>query len=403
MSTYRLQLTSTHHERTAELGEKVSFFASLVLDPGCRPVFDGEVRYKLVKNGGEVVDSGTYNSGSYTAAVRFSSDEPSFFRCMFEGYRGGEKVAEAAIGAIVAPGLLRPSLPVPEDFDAFWRAEIEELGKIPANVRMTEVERCDSICVYDVQGDCVGGQGVSGILARPSAPGKYPAILQLHGAGVRTSSAGRQLYLAEKGFLTLAVNAHGLENGHSPEWYIAEEQRWLSGYSRRGFDTGDPTQVYMKNMFLRVVRAGEILKSMPEWDGKNLWVFGGSQGAWQSLVGGALLPGVTGVAVWIPAGCDMYGGGWPFADLTHVKEKNPNYLKTMPYFDGCSMASRIGDIPVHFEVGLTDTTCKADGIMAAYNMLRSTQKEVVFHFQMTHETLESTVTALDRFIMSHLK
>jgi len=53
-------------------------------------------------------------------------------------------------------------------------------------------------------------------------------------------------------------------------------------------------------------------------------------------------------------------------------------------------------------VGLIDGVCKADGVMAAYNSLKTPKKELSLHFQMQHETLESVICELDRFIMTHL-
>ena len=41
--------------------------------------------------------------------------------------------------------------------------------------------------------------------------------------------------------------------------------------------------------------------------------------------------------------------------------------------------------------------------MAAYNSLKTPRKELVLHYQMGHETFESAMTELDRFIMTHLK
>ena len=41
--------------------------------------------------------------------------------------------------------------------------------------------------------------------------------------------------------------------------------------------------------------------------------------------------------------------------------------------------------------------------MAAYNSLKTPHRELILHYQMAHETLESAMAELDRFIMTHLK
>ena len=113
------------------------------------------------------------------------------------------------------------------------------------------------------------------------------------------------------------------------------------------------------------------------------------------------MPKVSGMAVWIPAGADMAGGGWPFN--YYAGKPVPEKLRhTMAYFDSTSFATRIDKIPVICEAGLIDTVCKADGVMAAYNSLATPDKTLNLHYQMGHETLESEIAEMERFIMIHL-
>ena len=58
---------------------------------------------------------------------------------------------------------------------------------------------------------------------------------------------------------------------------------------------------------MRVLRALEYLKTRPEWDGKNLGVNGGSQGALQATWGAALDPDVTEANVYINWCCNLAG------------------------------------------------------------------------------------------------
>lgn len=404
MDFYMLIVCGSHQERCAKKGETVSFFPTLLNCASNGKVYDGMIRWKLERNAEQLVSRGEIPSASYTGGVAFRAEEAGYYKATFEAFRNGVSVAEKEIGVLVDPELIRPALPVPDDFTAFWNRQLEDLRKIPAAAVLTPLDSSEQLAAFDLKAECVGNCPVSGIFMRPASvsPGKHPAILLPHGAGVRTAGYGRIAGWAAKGFLALDINAHGLENGHSPDWYH-EKGRELAGYPNWGFDSGDPERPYMRNMFLRVVRALELLASMPEWDGKNLWLFGGSQGAWQSLAGAALMKKVSGIAVWIPAGCDTYNGGWPFAGLIGKTEKSPALRRTLPYYDGCSLCSQIDEIPVLFSVGLIDKVCKADGVMAAYNSLKTPRKELVLHYQMGHETFESAMTELDRFIMTHLK
>src|SRR5215510_1912706 len=42
-----------------------------------------------------------------------------------------------ALGAVVAPEKIQPSIPAPADFDAFWKAKIAALRKVPAKPELT--------------------------------------------------------------------------------------------------------------------------------------------------------------------------------------------------------------------------------------------------------------------------
>lgn len=404
MDSYFLILCSTHQERAAEIGETVSFFPTLLNGNGNRKIYDGTIRWKLEYNAQIVLGTGEFSSATYTNAVTFLVDKAGWFCATFEGVRNGVIVAEKRIGVIVAPEMIRPSLSVPDDFDIFWQKQLEKLSKVPKDYHLTPLDSSQTVCSFDLQAPCVNGQNISGIFMRPqtTAPRKHPAILLPHGAGLRSAGYGRVAYWAAKGFLALDVNAHGLKNGCAPEYYQEKADGEFANYMTRGFDSGDPSKPYAVNLFLRIVRALEFLSSMPEWDGRNLWLFGGSQGAWQSMAGAYLMPKVSGLACWIPAGCDLYSGGWPFAYLIG-KEKSESLRRTMPYFDGCSFCSKLDNISVLFCVGLIDYVCKADGVMAAYNSLKTRFKELEIHYQMQHETMEGVMTALDRFVMTNLK
>ena len=83
---------------------------------------------------------------------------------------------------------IRPTTVNPEDFDAFWTGAIAEARKQPLDPKMTLLpERCTSTQnVYHVsfQNERPGSR-IYGILIVPKKTGKYPAVLQVPGAGIR--------------------------------------------------------------------------------------------------------------------------------------------------------------------------------------------------------------------------
>ena len=401
MPEYYMLSFSSHQDRAALRGETVSFYGTLL--DASRRVLGATIKWRIERNASELVAVGEYPSDSYLSGASFKAEKNGWYRCTFDAYLDGKWVAVTSIGALVAPKTIKPTLPVPADFDEFWQRQRERVDAIPINLQLTPLEKDTVLEVFDLQADCTNNTPVSGIFARPvnARKGRHPAILVPHGAGVRSAGEGRFLSFAAKGFLSLDINAHGLPNGKPVEFYDKIGNGDLMGYPLRGFDTGDPEKVYMLGVFQRVYRALEALIAMPEWDGRNLWIFGGSQASWQSFAGAALMPKVSGISVWIPAGADMAGGGWPFN--SYAGKTVPEAMRrTMAYFDSTSFATRIDKIPVICEAGLADVVCKADGVMAAYNSLATKDKTLNLHYQMGHETLESEIAEMERFIMTHL-
>ncbi len=280
------------------------------------------------------------------------------------------------VGAMVAPEEIRPSGTEPADFDAFWKAQREALNKVPVKATRVEVpvsaDLKDKVVCYDVKVDCAGAKPVSGYLAMPAkaAPKSLPAIVSYHGAGVR--SANKPLRYAQNA-ICLDVNAHGIENGKPADYYSNLDKNVLKDYRRAGKQNRD--EFYFKEMYLRVMRALDYVKSLPEWDGKTLIVHGGSQGGGQSLVAASLDPQVTLCVAGVPALGDHAGRmvgrqpGWPF--LYSAKDgvpSDPEASKTAEYFDNNNFAKRI-KCETFVSTGFIDTTCVPTSVYSAYNSI----------------------------------
>lgn len=401
-NTYRMTVTGSHQEGMAAVNEKVFFFPTVYCNE--TPLFRGEIRWTLCRNLTEQVQEGVIRLENRVPFMSCSSPEPAYLKCVFRFVSEEGDAYSQEIGVLVAPEGLKPSLPAPDDFDDFWNCQKERLLAIPLNLRLQPLPSSGpEIEAFDLTADCAG-MPVRGELLRPAdRRGRLPAIIVPQGAGVRSAGVGTAQYWAARGFLALDINAHGIENGHEPFWYRTLSEGALRDYPARGFDSGDPEKAYALGMFLRMKRAIDAVASLPEWDGRNLIVYGGSQGAWQSFAGAYLDSRVSTLASWIPAGSDMFNGGWPCQGAMPCRsEKRDSYERVLPYFDNCSFASRLR-IPVMIAAGLIDNVCKADGVMAVYNSCLSEKKELSLHYQMGHETPECVRTALDRFVMRNLK
>jgi cephalosporin-C deacetylase len=284
--------------------------------------------------------------------------------------------AAAMAGAAFDPLQIKPSLPVPDDFDAFWAAQKKKLAAVPPKAQMTEVKTAvKGAQAFDIKVDCIGAP-VSGYFGRPvkAAAKSLPAILFVHGAGVRSSNPGSVYWTEQQGgMLALDINAHGIENGKPASFYTDLANGALKDY--RSVGRGDREKNYFLGMFLRLIRAIDFLTAQPEWDGKTLIVYGSSQGGFQALAAAGLDERVSYLCAGVPAGCDHTGiavdriNGWP--KMVTITDGKPaaEELQTARYFDAMNFATRAKAKGAAVTVGFIDTTCPPTSVYAAYNAL----------------------------------
>jgi len=294
------------------------------------------------------------------------------------------------LGVRVDPWKIRPGNPkCPADFDEFWAKKRAELDKVPVKAARKEValggklaQKYPNVVCYDIKVDCAGGAPVSGYLCMPrgAEPKSLPAVVFFHGAGVRSSI--RQCSYGTKA-ITFDVNAHGIENGKPGKFYKELSDTKLKNYWHRSLE--DHENIYFVGMYMRVMRALDYVKTLPEWDGKTLIVCGGSQGGAQTIAAAALDPQVTLAAPSVPALCDLGGRlvkrrpGWPVHFYRPIgKQTDPKLVAETAYVDSVFFAQRI-KCPVYFSTGGIDNVCHAAGVFAAYNAVPGKNKKLYYH------------------------
>ena len=360
-------------------GEVVSFMVQLTTNS---PVAkDAELAWKISKDGVAPMHTGTLKLAQGTGKVTAKLDEPGHLLCNVSATVKGRPVA-ALGGAAVDPLQIKPSLPVPDDFDAFWAEQKQKLATVPMNARVTSVRYASTNAeCFDVQADCAGGAPMSGRYAKPAGakPRSLPAILLVQGAGVNSSSLASAVTWAERGFLAMDINAHGLPNGKPAPFYSQLSEGALKGYPHFGRESRDTC--YFLGMFLRVIRAIDFLAAQPEWDGKTVVVYGSSQGGFQAFAAGGLDERVSFIAAGVPAGCDHTGvvvgrvNGWPKLVPGGPDGKpDPKVLQVSRYFDNVNFATRTKAKGAFVTVGFIDQTCPATTVYAAYNSLKIPKK-----------------------------
>ncbi len=353
--------------------------------------------------------SGTIPLKDGIATVTVSSNQPCFLRCAATFTSAEERPFRDAVGIGFSPEKIGLSLPVPDDFDAFWSEQKKRLAAVPMKPTLALVEpSSDDVSCYDVQVPCVEPAPVSGYLAIPkdARPHTLPAILWVHGAGVRSSSLANAVTGARKGMLSMDINAHGLPNGKPNAFYQQQAQGPLKNYRLDGRENRDT--VYFRAMYVRLVRAIDFLTSRPEWDGKIVAVIGHSQGGGQALVAGGLDPRVTIVASGVPALCDHSGraagriNGWP--KLVPQREDgtpDPQILQTGRYIDAVNFATRCRAATI-MSVGFVDGTCPPSTGYAAYNALPAEEKKILTRPRMGHAAPGDIQAAFLQWITKHV-
>ena len=310
----------------------------------------------------------------------------------------------ALAGAGVDPLLIKPSQPAPDDFDAFWMAKKALLAAVPFEVKLTGVESAVAgVTAFDVQATSLGAP-VSGYLAVPTGarPKSLPAILTVHGAGVSSAGLAGTVGWAREGALAMDINAHGLPNGRPAEYYQGLRDGELKAYSTRGRDSRET--IYFLGMFLRLIRAIDVLTARPEWDGKTVVVYGSSQGGAQALAAAGLDSRVTFFVAGVPAMCDHTGAlagriaGWP-KFIPTGETPRPEVAAAVRYYDAMNFAARI-KAAAFFTIGFIDTTCPPTSVYATYNVLRA-PKEIFHNIAAGHTNTPAASAASRAVVLAH--
>ena len=324
------------------------------------------------------------------AAISTSLDRPGFVRIEADLLdAAGTSPARFDGGAGADVDAIRADTPEPADFDAFWARRKAALASEPmdgAACREIPSGRAD-VRLFAISVPCAGGRPSTGHLSVPAAPGCYPAQIHFHGYNNSWSEHAYKPLKAETlhaDRVFIDLSAHGFELDREPEYYAALRKSCGSNGHDYAFDpiqNSDPDTAYFGGMAWRILRGLEYLKSRPEWNGRDLVVEGGSQGALQSIWAAALDHDVTECRPYIPWCCNLAG---PASGRAHGDWFVP-WVPALAYYDPVNMAKRIPDtcrMTVEW-AGLGDYICPPSGVMAFYNSL-ACPKAITFVQGATH-------------------
>ena len=402
----KVAVATDHANWNYSIGEKVNFTITVTKNGSLVP--NASVRYEI---GPEKQDP-TQKKSAIAATGMIKVDggtlsKAGFLRCIAIAEVDGKEYRNLATAGF-APGNIQPTVENPADFDNFWEKAKEDLAKIPMDAKMTLMpERCtEKTNVYHVnlQNYRLGAR-LYGILCVPKKEGKYPALLQVPGAGVR--AYGGDIATAEKGVITFQIGIHGVPVDMNPTVYTDLGAGPLSGYFNYNMD--DKDRFYYKRVYLGCVRANDFLTSLPQYDGSNLAVTGGSQGGALSIITTALDARVKSLGAFYPALSDVTGylfdraGGWPhyFDKANRLANEKKDKISTISYYDVVNFARRV-KVPGYYSWGYNDETCPPTSMYAAYNVI-SAPKELYLALDTGHWTYPEQGEKMSAWLLGRLK
>jgi cephalosporin-C deacetylase-like acetyl esterase len=409
IGTVQVRVSTDRADWRYEPGQPVRF--RIVATRDGHPLTGVRVNYRI---GPEMMPPKIEQSATLTAdgitVEGGTMNEAGFLRCIATVEQNGRTYRGLATAAF-RPETIKPTQKEPADFDDFWSAGKAALAKLPIDARITPLPEYGNTAAdcFQVNLQNVGmGAAPSrfyGILCEPKAPGKYPALLSVPGAGVRPYR-GLAL-IAARGFITLQVGIHGIPVTMEQSVYDSLGAGALMNYNAFGLDNRD--RYYFRRVYLGCVRANDFLTSHPKWDGTNLAVTGGSQGGALSIVTAALDPRVRGLAAYYPALSDVTGylenraGGWPhmFRADGPQSHRSPEKIETTRYYDVVNFARRV-KVPGLYSWGFNDETCPPTSMYSAYNVIPG-QKKLLLALETGHNNIPEQVTEVDAWLQAFLK
>lgn len=375
---------------------------------------DGELKYSIGNDMLQPDKHGSVKLKNGRAVINMGTKKTPGFRDMKLSVSLDGKTYEHHIKVGFSVDKIKPYTQEPQDFRSFWQKNVEELKQVPMSyTKELYKDYCtDKIDCYLVklQIDKMG-HSMYGFLFYPknAQPGKHPVVLCPPGAGIKTiKDPMRNKYYAENGFVRFEVEIHGLDPRISSETF-GEISRAFNdrngGYLANGLENKDI--YYMKHVYVGLVRCIDFLTSLPEWDGKNVAVQGGSQGGALAIIAAGLDSRVTQCVANHPALSDMAGyaakggtGGYPHFCRQPQILSNKDCLNTLAYFDVVNFA-RYVKAPTYLTWGYNDVTCPPTTSYAVWNTLKCTKESLLIPIN-EHWTTTETNRGQMEWIKAHL-
>ena len=299
---------------------------------------------------------------------------PGFLRCRAT-VAGDPDPVMAECGVGFDPERIRPVLPEPEDFDAFWADSLGKLDSIPADPQCDEIPEMstEDYTAYRVSFANIGKKRIYGVMSVPTAKHgtpPFPTVFEVPSAGPPVIDPAAFAFKAlPRNYIIFNVNVFDFDPGQDQETRdrLYKELMEKGNYTARGLESRE--SYYFYSSVVGIHRAMKWLYDREDVDKNRFVYYGGSQGGFFGFNQMALAEGrFTAGLPHIPAFGDTSGYLIGRHPMRPPGEDADAVVKTMSYFDPVHFARRIS-CPIMVTVGFIDNACHPSGVYAAYNTL----------------------------------
>lgn len=371
---------------------------------------DADVNYEISDDLGEADVRGTVRLKNGQAIIDMgTSRKPGFRDLRLTATVGGQKTTHhIKVGFSVDQ--IKPCVKEPTDFEQYWSESIKQLRS--QNLTVTEDDAPEyttdkmTCRLLRLQVDKKHVVFAYLFIPKNASKGSCPAVLCPPGAGIKTIKEPlRHRYYGEGGCIRMEMEIHGLDPRLPAETFNDINRAFNpsnnEGYLSYGLDSRDT--YYMRHVYLALIRCLDYLTELPEWDGRNLILQGGSQGGALAIVASALDKRVTQCVVNHPALTDMAARvtsnqteGYP-----HFKTLSKEAIETLAYYDVANFARHLS-AEVYMTWGYNDDTCPPTTSYAIWNILNCPKESLITPIN-EHWTSDITERKQYEWIMKHLK
>ncbi len=399
--------SNDHEDLIYKCGETASFHVKVVEKDGGVPtngvltaVLDNFGTKKVAKAQWDLAKTNEFD-------IAGTLGEPGFLRLTVDG-----RVWSVGF----EPEKIQKGSPSPADFDAFWSAAKARLAKevpLDAHVELVDSRTTAAFNFYKMS-FATHGRRVYGLLSIPKDKSKapYPVTIGVNVAGFSrwtNDMQGRDdEIVAQFSVYDWPMDwdwkGKGLKKRFDEMNSALSRKYSCSRYCTAGI-AASREEYFFYPVILGIDRAVDWIATSLPVDARRIRYQGTSQGGGFGFYLCGLNKRFTRAALFVPAITDTMGylkgrqSGWP-----RIIESNSSNSRqraaaeqNAPYFDGANFASRI-TCPVRVAVGFSDTTCAPCAVYAAYNEIKSQDRQIRHGFGMTHSCFAKFYDELGKWL-----